>query len=154
MESFNDLELAANETPPSPHVRMCMLEQMAEALEDQMAALYRRAAAFEQEEFLLYGEIEERQTGINRLRLKLEGLRSDRVGVLNKIEAITGEAAALREEVFRHEEAVVLAAIERSQEGEYLAIADQSERDGGQYADPASRHSQFFRRATLDEHEA
>jgi chromosome segregation ATPase len=151
MESLNEMELAVNGTPPSPQVRMCMLEQMAEALEDQIAALYRRAAAFEQEEFLLYGEIEERQTAINRLRLKLEGLRSDRVGVLNRIEAITTEAAALREEVFRHEEAVVLAAIERSQEGEYLAFNDPDEHD---YADLSSGHSQFFRRATLDEREA
>jgi chromosome segregation ATPase len=151
MESLKEMELAVNGTPPSPQVRMCMLEQMAEALEDQIAALYRRAAAFEQEEFLLYGEIEERQTAINRLRLKLEGLRSDRVGVLNQIEAITTEAAALREEVFRHEEAVVLAAIERSQEGEYLAFNDPDEHD---YADLSARHSQFFRRATLDEREA
>jgi len=50
-----------------PVVKMRILEQMAEALEDQVAVLYRRAAAFEEEEFLLTREIEERQTEINRL---------------------------------------------------------------------------------------
>jgi|GEM_PF-1415301 len=153
MESLNDVETEVMESPPSPQVRMRMLEQMAEALEDQIAGLYRRAATFEQEEFLLHGEIEDRQTEINRLRLKLDGLRSDRVGILNKIETITGEAAALREEVFRNEEAMVLAAIERAQEGDYLAVTDADACAGGDEG-VSPRHSMFFRRMTLDEREA
>jgi hypothetical protein len=52
-----------------------MLEQMAEGLEDQVAVLYRRAATFEEEEFLLNREIEERQTEINRLVLKLDTMQ-------------------------------------------------------------------------------
>lgn len=153
MKSLNDMETEVLETPPSPQVRMRMLEQMAEALEDQMAALYRRAAIFEQEEFLLHGEIAERQTEINRLRLKLDGLRSDRVSILNKIEGITGEAAALREEVFRNEEAGVLAAIERARESDYLAVTDAEVGADGD-DDLAPHQAMFFRRLTLDEREA
>ena len=48
----------------APRVKTRMLEQMAEALEDEAAGLYRRAAAFEEEEFLLNKEIGERQTEI------------------------------------------------------------------------------------------
>ena len=91
-----------------------MLEQMAEALEDQVAALYRRAAAFEEEEFLLNQEVEERQTEINRLLLKLEAMRAERDRVIEKIEPISSEAAAIREEVFNGEEEIALAAIEDS----------------------------------------
>jgi chromosome segregation ATPase len=77
-----------------------MLEQMAEALEDQVAGLYRRAAAFEEEEFLLNREVEERQTEINRLMFKLEVMRAERERVIERIESISREAAAIREEVY------------------------------------------------------
>ena len=98
----------------STAVKMRILEQMAEALEDQVAALYRRAAFFEEDEFLLNREVEERQTEINRLMLKLEAMRAERDGVMEKIESISSEAAAIREEVFSREEELALAAIERS----------------------------------------
>jgi len=72
---------------------------MAEALEDQVAGLYRRAAAFEEEEFLLNREVEERQTEINRLTFKLEVMRAERERVMERIESISPEAAAISEEV-------------------------------------------------------
>src|SRR3954453_21565659 len=99
---------------PNMRAKMCMLGQMAEALEDEAAGLYRRAAIYEEEEFLLEHEIEERQTEINRLSLKLNALRAGRDALLAKITALTDEAATLREEVYCDEEARALAAIERA----------------------------------------
>jgi hypothetical protein len=96
-------------SPPS--TQMKVRDQMAEALEDQVAVLYRRAAAFEEEEFLLTREIEERQTEINRLMLKLEVMRSDRDRVLERIESISAEAAAIREEAFGDEDDFAPAAL-------------------------------------------
>jgi len=77
--------------------------QMAEALEDEAAALNLKAASFEEEEYVLNREIEERQTEINRLLLKLETVRSENDDLIRKIEAIRAEAIALREETFRKE---------------------------------------------------
>ena len=105
---MNQDTLAAGNRPAAPHVRMKMLLQMAEALEDEAGGLYRRAAAFEEEEFVLNREIEERQTEISRLQLKLEALRSTRGGLLEKIEALRSEAGAMREEVFNNEEELAL----------------------------------------------
>ena len=68
---MNESQSAANS---SSQMRTMLLEQMAEALEDEAVALYRRAAAFEEDEFLLNKEIDDRQTEINRLQLKLDGL--------------------------------------------------------------------------------
>ena len=85
-------------TNSSPQMRTMLLEQMAEALEDEAAGLYRRAAAFEEDEFLLNKEIDDRQTEINRLQLKLDGLRSERDRLMERIETITEEARGLREE--------------------------------------------------------
>jgi predicted RNase H-like nuclease (RuvC/YqgF family) len=129
-------------------VKMRMLEQMAEALEDQVAGLYRRAAAFEEEEFLVNREVEERQTEINRLTLKLDVMRAERDRVMERIESISREAAAIREEVFNGEEEVALTALENStaeastgsrcEEGQPIA--------GG--GDP-SPSTTFFRRLTL-----
>ncbi|HXF39290.1 MAG TPA: hypothetical protein VN687_06220 [Blastocatellia bacterium] len=82
----------------SPQMRTMLLEQMAEALEDEAVGLYRRAAAFEEDEFLLNKEIDDRQTEINRLQLKLDGLRSERDRLMERIETVTEEAQALRDE--------------------------------------------------------
>ncbi len=98
--------------PGSPRVKMRILEQMAEALEDQVAGLYRRAAAFEEEEFLLNREVEDRQTEINRLSLKLDSMRSERDRVMEKIESISREAAAMRDALVDDEENNALAGIE------------------------------------------
>jgi len=91
----NDSPSAANS---SSQMRTMLLEQMAEALEDEAVALYRRAAAFEEDEFLLNKEIDDRQTEINRLQLKLDGLRSERDRLMERIEDITEEAQGLRDE--------------------------------------------------------
>ena len=82
----------------STQMRTMLLEQMAEALEDEAVGLYRRAAAFEEDEFLLNKEIDDRQTEINRLQLKLDGLRSERDRLIQRIETITEEAQGLRDE--------------------------------------------------------
>jgi len=125
-----------------------MLDQMAEALEDEAAVLYRRAAGFEEEEFLLNREIEERQTEINRLLLKLDAMRAERDRVVGRIDVISQEATAIREEVFDREEDIAIASIGTS------ALEAPAEPDcshgqpiftGG---DP-SRSAMFFRRMTL-----
>lgn len=133
-----------------PGVKMRMLEQMAEALEDQVAGLYRRAAAFEEEEFLLNGEVEERQTEINRLMLKLEAMRAERDRLMEKIESISGEAAAMREEVFNGEEEVALAAIESSTV-EASTGTECGHSQPGSTGDDPSCGAMFFRRMTLAE---
>ena len=119
----------------APRVKTRMLEQMAEALEDEAAGLYRRAAAFEEEEFLLNKEIGERQTEINRLLLKLEAMRAERDRVIEKVEQISSEAAAVRERAFDGDEGNSLPAIESSQ---------------GEYANPTTG-ALFFRRMTVAE---
>lgn len=88
----------------SPRVKARMLEQMAEALEDEVGGLYRRAAAFEEEESLLNKEIGERQTEINRLLLKLDAMRAERDRVMEKIELVSHEAALMRDRAFSCEE--------------------------------------------------
>jgi hypothetical protein len=134
--------------PSSPRrMKMRMLEQMAEALEDQVAALYRRAAAFEEDEFLLNREVEERQTEINRLMLKLESMRAERDRVMEKIESVSCEAAAIREEIFNNEEEAAIAAITAAPSLVGLSGQAQSGFDPG---DP-SCDGLFFRRMTLAE---
>ena len=96
-----------------PAVNMRILEQMAESLEDQVGALYRSAAGFEEEEFLLTREVEERQTEISRLLLKLESIRAERDRVMERIESISAEATEIKEEVWRTEEEIALAGIGR-----------------------------------------
>jgi chromosome segregation ATPase len=81
-----------------------MLEQMAEALEDEVGGLYRRAAAFEEEESLLNKEIGERQTEINRLLLKLDAMRAERDRVMEKIELVSHEASLMRDRSFNCED--------------------------------------------------
>lgn len=131
-------------------VRTRMLEQMAEALDDQAAALYRRAAGFEEEEFLLNREMDERQTEINRLMMKLDAMRAERVRTMEKIDSLSREAAAMREKVFNAEEAAVLAAIEDSEACPSIAArcyAPQTALAGGDSA----HGPKFFRRMILAE---
>lgn len=129
-----------------PRARIRMLEQMAEALDDQVAALYRRAAAFEEEEFLLNREVEERQTEINRLSLKLDAMRGERDRVIERIESISREAAAMRQAVVSNEEDAALAVI-NGQPADSGPEREDSQPvfTGG---DP-SRSAMFFRRITL-----
>lgn len=139
MTGIDEINETECEVSPSRAVRMRILEQMAEALDDHVAGLYRRAAAFEEEEFLLNREVEDRQTEINRLLLKLESMRADRDRVFKKIESLSNEAGAIRDEIFRGEEAGALAAIERSamETPPVLAVVDPLQ-------DPM-----FFRRVTV-----
>ena len=96
---MNESRSAANS---SSQMRTMLLEQMAEALEDEALGLYRRAAAFEEDEFLLNKEIDDRQTEINRLQLKLDGLRSVRDRLMERIQTITEEAQSLRDEALNN----------------------------------------------------
>ena len=99
IDGTNEASAVTNETA----AKMRIFEDMADALEDQVAGLYRRAATFEEEEFLLNREVEERQTEINRLLLKLESMRAERDRVMDRIESITNEAAVIRGAVFSGE---------------------------------------------------
>ena len=147
---LNESRITEGGASSPPRMKMRLLIQMAETLEDQAAALYRNVAASEEEEFLLNREIDELQTEINRLMLKLESMRAERDRIMGKIESINEEATALREEVFTGEEELALAALERSPaEG-----ASKAGCDSGQPAcanvDPANGAT-FFRRMMLSE---
>jgi hypothetical protein len=114
MSTLNENKMQPSARAASPHVKVRMLQQMAEAIEDEASALYRRAACFEEDEFLLVREIEERQTEINRLQLKLGALRSERDNLIERIGALKDEATSMREEVFNNEEELALAAIDNA----------------------------------------
>ena len=144
MTLSTDIEETSESVAPNMRAKMRMLGQMAEALEDEAAGLYRRAAVYEEEEFLLEREIEERQTEINRLSLKLNALRADRDALLAKITALTDEATTLREEVYCNEEARALAAIERAD-----LVMPPGQSDMAATAESAAPRSVYFRRAEL-----
>jgi len=122
----------------SPRFKARVLEQMAEALEDEVDGLYRRAAAFEEEESLLNREIGERQTEINRLLLKLDAMRAERDRVMGKIDQASREAALMRERVFSCHEG--------------STHSDTPEARSQLCDDDAPHREGFFRRATLIEH--
>ena len=108
----------------SSRLKMRMLQQMAEALEDEAAGLYHRAAAFEDEEFQLTREIEERQTEINRLTLKRESLRGERDRLLERVESLRSEAVVMREEVFNSQAEIALAHLGSARAGDEMAAGD------------------------------
>lgn len=146
MNGLNQGDEAMGGGVTTQRIKIRMLQQMAEALEDEAAGMYRRAAAFEEEEFTLSREIEERQTQINRLLLKLEALRADRDGVTEKIEALRSEAAALRDEAFTSEEEMALSSIDCDLHGQGGPDAPAGSRAGGE---DQSRGSTYFRRMTF-----
>jgi len=146
MTILNDHEAAQDAGISSPRARMRMLQQMAEALEDEAAGLYRRAAAYEEEEFLLNREVTERQTEINRLMLKLEAMRSQRDALMEKINAVRDEAAAIREEAFNSEEEMALAAIDDARVKETRGSAQCESEMGFAGEVNASHSSAYFRR--------
>ncbi|HEX8185318.1 MAG TPA: hypothetical protein VF747_11215 [Blastocatellia bacterium] len=148
MTLFTGDEIVQRDAASSPHIKVRVLQQMAEALEDEAAGLYRRAAAYEEEEYLLNCEINGRQTEINRLLLKLEAMRSDRNGLVEKIEEIKTEAALLREEVFKSEEEIALAVIDDTRANEPLKACCESNM-GFSGEDKALQNSLYFRRMTL-----
>ncbi len=122
----------------SGHFKRAMLQQMAEALEDQAAALYRRVSAFEEEDFLVCREIDEHQTEINRLHLKLETVRAERDNILEKVEYLRSEASTMREAIFNGEG-----------EGTDLLDVEFIRPDWKPDEEAESRRPMFFNRMTL-----
>ncbi|HYV05836.1 MAG TPA: hypothetical protein VFB82_14675 [Blastocatellia bacterium] len=110
-EAQESPQLITNEGQDS-RLSIWMLDQMAEALEDQAAGLSHRAAGLEQEQSQIRKEIERHGTEINRLLLMLESLRSDRESVVTRIESLRLEANGIREQQFACEEEAALAAID------------------------------------------
>lgn len=149
MNGFTDYEVSQGGGASSPRVRVRMLRQMADVLEDEAEALYRRAAAYEEEDFLLNCEINERRTEINRLLLKLGAMRSDRAALLEKIEAIRNEAATLREEVFNSEEEAALAVIDNRRVNQTVDSVGRESGMGFSDEGKGSQDSLYFRRMTL-----
>lgn len=150
------MEILTEDTRTTPFnvasldLKIKMLQQMAEALEDEAAGLFRRAAIFEEEEFLLNREIENRQTEINRLQLKLEAMRGERDRVVGRIRGIQEEVAAMREEITNNEEEFALANIT----GPLLFDAEVQGPERGQdqpsrLQEEQQRSPVFFHRMTL-----
>ena len=135
-------------------VRIKMLQQMAEALDDEAEALYRRAASFEDEDYLLTREIEQRMTEINRMKLRLDAVRRERSSVTQRIEELRVEAAAIREEVFEGEDELV---IQNLGTGELDRLSNNSHTsyesgDGSVFTglcDEPDLGSSFFRKVSL-----
>src|SRR5436853_6059377 len=135
-------------------VRIKMLQQMAEALDDEAEALYRRAASFEDEDYLLTREIEERVTEINRMKLRLDAVRRERRSVIRRIEERRVEAAAIREEIFEGEDELVIQNLGTG-ELDRLALNAQTpyeNHDDSFFADLDDEpdiNASFFRKVTL-----
>ncbi|MGH9831208.1 MAG: hypothetical protein ACREDR_49025, partial [Blastocatellia bacterium] len=115
--------------------------QIAEGLEDEADSLTRRARSFEEEEFLLNREIEEHQTEINRLQLRLRSLRAERDGLIGKCEMLRREASSIREDALNDEEELAIESLE-------VGNSPFSFRDGGELED-RSRDGVFFRRMSV-----
>ena len=96
----------------SNHVRMRMLQQMSEALEDEASSLLLRTAALAEEDMLLNRQIDDHQTEINRLQLKLDSVRSEQDGLLARVEILRDEASAMREEAYNNEDEIALSVID------------------------------------------
>ena len=141
MTALTENKISAPSTKAQDRVKMRLLEQMAEALEDEASALYRRAAAFEEEEFILSHELGERQTEINRLLLKIEAMRAERDRVTDRIETISLEAIALREEAFNGQRGTAESSSGKANDPDPVFTN----------GDPA-RSAMFFRRVTPVEH--
>lgn len=127
MTIFDEAQETENETY-STRLKMWMLAQMAEGLEDQAAGLACRAAGFEEEECLLVREIAEHETEVNRLILRIEALRSDRDSVVERIESLKSEANAIKEQLFIREEEAALASIGRTGFDSGMAVTNQAYR--------------------------
>jgi hypothetical protein len=96
----------------SNHVRMRMLQQMSEALEDEASCLLLRVMGLEEEDLLLHRQIDDRQTEINRLQLKQEAIQSERAGLLERVEVLRDEARAMTEEAYNNEDEIALSVID------------------------------------------
>jgi hypothetical protein len=89
-----------------------MLQQMSEALEDEASSLLLRVMGLEEEDLLLHRQIDDRQTEINRLQLKLEAIQSERAGLLERVEILRDEARAMTEEAYNNEDEIALSVID------------------------------------------
>jgi len=128
MGTLNENDLARVEQNwGSERLKLVMLQQMAEALEDEANGLNRRARSLEEEEFLLSAEIQERLTEVNRLNLRLEGLRSERDTLLDRIENLRREALHIKEEVLDNEEEMALdsLSISRAEEDDDASVPEE-----------------------------
>ena len=135
-------------------VKIKMLQQMAEALDDEAEALYRRAASFEDEDYLLTREIEQRVTEINRMKLRLDAVRRERSSVTQRIEELRVEAAAIREEVFEGEDELVIQNLGTG-ELDRLSVNPQTSYESAEdsvftgLSDEPDLESAFFRKVSL-----
>ncbi|HEY6330257.1 MAG TPA: hypothetical protein VI756_13035, partial [Blastocatellia bacterium] len=133
----------------SDRLKLVMLQQMAEGLEDEANGLNRRAKSLEEEEFLLSAEVQERLTEINRLNLRLEGLRSERDSLLERVEALRREAIHIKEEVLDNEEELALESLAMGGgiTEQVTSIHDPQGSASGSRPQPHS--PSFFRRTTI-----
>src|SRR5215831_6140634 len=76
METLDEQPLEQENEIVADHVKLQMMQHMADGLDDEAAGLGCRAEGIQEEEFLLTREIDQHYTEINRLVLKLQGLRS------------------------------------------------------------------------------
>lgn len=125
----------------SDRVRLEMMHQIAEGLEDEAESLTRRARSFEEEEFLLNREIEEHQTEINRLQLRLRSLRAERDSLIGKCEMLRREASSIREDALSDEEELAIESLE-------LGASQFLFQDGEELED-RSGDGVFFRRMSV-----
>ncbi|HKV37898.1 MAG TPA: hypothetical protein VJX67_01705 [Blastocatellia bacterium] len=92
--------------------RLKMMQQIAEGLEDEAHSLTRRARAIEEEEAQISQEVEELQTGIQRLSLRSTSLRGEREALLAKIDKLHHEADSIRDKAISAEEELALQSLE------------------------------------------
>lgn len=127
MNTLDEKEALPGDHSASPYVKMSMLQQMAEALDDEAAALNRRAAAFEEEASAISRELQERQAALNRLTLKVEAMCSEHDSLMKKVASIKQEAAAMREEACNIEDDIALAQVEgvelKEEDGDWRGIS-------------------------------
>jgi hypothetical protein len=108
MSASSSTTTAYSATFAGDRLRLKMLHQMAEALDDEAAGLDRKAASLEEEECLLKQKADEHQTEVNRLLLLLQSIRSEHHGVREKIEKLTQESRELKEQSFLGEDDLAL----------------------------------------------
>jgi signal transduction histidine kinase len=151
MGTLKDDELTRDEQHwSSDRLKLVMLQQMAEGLEDEANGLNRRAKALEEEEFLLSTEVQERLTEINRLNLRLEGLRSERDSLLERVEALRREAIHLKEEVLDNEEELALESLAVGGGGIAAPVTSMGDLRSSVLGGSSESHSpSFFRRTTI-----
>jgi chromosome segregation ATPase len=115
VDMTDEKELSQEEQIVADYVKLKMLQHMAEGLEDEADGLHCRADALAEEEFLVVRNIDEHQTEINRLLLKLQGVRSARYDLLEKIDRLRSEASVLREKVWTGEDELAINSLEKAE---------------------------------------